>query len=445
MTPAAILMDPVASRLGVGENRTFLSGVVERDVWGGDDAPDPGGVRCETSLLGDAESEDTAGAVVSQVQSKPSLLYICAVIPAISGNGLAMRGGMVLEALSELYRVSLLVVPNSYGIEREVPEVLRAKCENVAIVPRNPIAEDRIEEASRVYRGHKFDIVHVFRLAALPFSRFYFNQVSGRARIHLDLDDIESKTYRRIAALHRNAGNAARALVEEGRAQQAALLETYAFRTFDRIYVCSEPDRRELLERCRAEIRVLKNAVRAPAIVRPAKVSQDFRFLFVGTFGYYPNEDAVYYFCRQVLPLIRDGARTSFQVHFVGANASRNLLELAAGDDVEIVGAVADVQPWYESSHAVIVPLRAGGGTRIKILEAFSYQRPVITTSIGVEGIDAEPNRHVLVADPAETFASACLQLMSDRPLAEYLVQNATSLLTQSYSIDALKKSAALL
>jgi len=378
--------------------------------------------------------------VVSEVRGGPSLLYVCPVIPSTTGNGLAMRSGMVLEALAEYYRVSLLAVPRYVTMERQVPEIFRKRCADVAIVPPYEDSQYRIQQAGRLYGTHSFDIVHVFRLAALPFARPYFIQSCGRAWLHLDLDDIESKTHRRIAALHRSAGNGGMADVEEARARRSLLLETAAFRMFDRVYVCSDLDRQELLGRCPAEIRVLRNAVRLPAMIRPSRSGEIFRFLFVGTLGYYPNEDAVRYFCSEILPLIRERAATPFRVDFVGAGASKELLDLTAAD-VHVVGPVADIQPWYESSHAVIVPLRAGGGTRIKILEAFSYQLPVVTTLIGIEGIDAEPNQHVLLAGGPEEFAASCLQLMSDPALAQCLVQNASCLLRESYSSEALKTS----
>ena len=325
-----------------------------------------------------------------------------------------------------------------------LPEFFRAMCENAAIVPPHPNPDRRIQEAGQIYQGYDFDIVHVFRLASLPFARPYFKQPHGRARIHLDLDDIESKTYRRFASLLRHAGDEEAVESAEGLAKRSFMLETYAFRTVDRMYVCSEQDRQELLGRCEIEIRVLRNAVRLPAVVYPPPVSPVFRFMFVGNLGYYPNEDAARYFCKQILPLIRESAQTEFRVDFVGARAPQSLFELSTAN-VHIVGAVEDVRPWYESCHAVIVPIRTGGGTRIKILEAFSYRRPVITTSIGVEGIDAEPNRHMLEADSPEAFALACLQVMQDPDRANALVQNANDLVRELYSSEALKVNVASL
>jgi glycosyltransferase involved in cell wall biosynthesis len=216
------------------------------------------------------------------------------------------------------------------------------------------------------------------------------------------------------------------------------MLEVIALRSFNRIYVCSEGDRRELGNRSRAEICVLRNAVRLPGAVRPSAARGVFRFLFVGTLGYYPNQDGVRFFCTEVLPFIRERAGSSFLVNVVGSGDSSGIADLAA-DEVHLVGPVADVRPWYEECDAVVVPLRAAGGTRVKILEAFGYLRPVVTTTMGVEGIEAVANEHVLVADAPEDFATACLKLMSDPTLAQALVANASVLVSRSYTIEALK------
>ena len=92
----------------------------------------------------------------------------------------------------------------------------------------------------------------------------------------------------------------------------------------------------------------------------------------------------------------------------------------------------------YERSDAVIIPLRAGGGTRIKALEAFSYQKPVISTSIGMEGIRAQNESHVLIGDTASQFAFQCLRLMKNHPLRKKLADNSFTLVRELYALDKL-------
>jgi glycosyltransferase involved in cell wall biosynthesis len=340
-----------------------------------------------------------------------------------------MRAGMVLEALCELYSVSLVVIPLLAMLEQQVPEFLQNRCESVLILAPGEGAPDT---------SQRFEIVHVFRLSAMARVHDYLRQMKGRALLHLDLDDIESKTNRRIAGLYRHAGDDTMAARFLAAAQRSSLMEAVAYRLFDRIYVCSEGDRRDLGERCRADVRVLRNAVRLPEGIRPASTSAVFRFLFVGTLHYYPNQDGIRFFCTEVLPIVREKARIPVVVTVVGFGDCSNLRDLAS-DEVRLVGSVADLHPWYEECDAVVVPIRAGGGTRIKILEAFSYSRPVVTTALGLEGIEAVADRDILVADSPDDFAAACLRLMSDPALAHALVANARALVSQSYTIEAIK------
>ena len=118
----------------------------------------------------------------------------------------------------------------------------------------------------------------------------------------------------------------------------------------------------------------------------------------------------------------------------MGHWATGELERFALEPGIHLVGPVDDVRSAYECAHAVVVPLRAGGGTRIKIIEAFGYRRPVITTSIGVEGIEAVADRDVKIADDAPSFAGAMLQLIDDASLRDRLADNAHALMQDRYT-----------
>lgn len=362
---------------------------------------------------------------------KPTLLYISPVVPSFTGNGVAMRAGTTLEALAHSYRVSLLTALLYPSLTKEMPASLRQLCEDVIEIPAAQIG------GSAAYEHQHFDIVHVFRMASLGTAEPYLKDERTQAR-HLDLDDIESKTRRRIAALQRQNGHMDMARETESAARKAEMLEVIAFRRFGRIYVCSEPDRQELRERCQAEVLVLPNVVR-PAPLPPREADGIWRLLFVGSLKYYPNEDAVIYFCTRILPRIRALAACKVEVVIAGPGASTLLREVAREAGVRLVGAMRDLTAVYQSADAVIVPIRAGGGTRIKILEAFAHGRPVISSSIGAEGIDARREEHLLIADTPEDFADCCLQLMTDRLLTQRLAAKALELLHRSYTPEILQ------
>ena len=162
--------------------------------------------------------------------------------------------------------------------------------------------------------------------------------------------------------------------------------------------------------------------------------SHPFTFLFVGSLGYYPNEDAVRFFCRRVLPLIRSEAPAPFLVRIAGTGMPPELAELERIEGVRMVGEVEDVRTQYADADAVIVPIRGGGGTRIKVLEAFAHHRPVVSTSQGIEGIEAAPEEHYLLGDTPEAFAVQCLRLMRERGLGASLSDRAFELVASHYT-----------
>jgi glycosyltransferase involved in cell wall biosynthesis len=382
-------------------------------------------------------------------KSKPDLLYLSPVVPGLGGNGLAMRAGTVLELLSAHYTVHLLIAPLYAAFDPRVPERLARLCRSSVIVPPVPLAP-RWSGWLRTWFGPKpvfattpFAVVHVFRLSMLPFAEPYLNRFRHRPSRHLDMDDIESVTRSRIAELYRSNGEFAAADYEEAKARRQEAVENEALQRFDRVYVCSEIDGQKLSGRTAAEVLVLPNAIRIPEGVRARPTGGLFSFLFIGTLGYYPNQDAVRYFCTEIVPRIRERASAPFLVNIVGFGDMRSLRPLVRIPEVRLIGAVPDVRPWMEETDAVVVPLRAGGGTRIKILEAFSFQRPVVSTSTGREGIAARDDEHLLIGDTPERFAEQCLRLMGDRALGARLAANARRLAESEYSMEALVRTMA--
>lgn len=397
--------------------------------------------------LGNAQSGNPASKILKPDGARPTLLYISPVVPLLTGNGLAMRAGTVLELLAEWYSVSLLVVKLYPPFDAAIPEAFRNISERTAIM--NPRERSRwstlpfinaLSPASR-YRRLRFDVVHVFRLASVPHAR-EFLEASNSPAAHLDLDDIESMTHTQVAQLCRKNGDDLLGRFAEWQSHRCHAAEEKAFHTFDRVYICSENDREKLKNRAGAQLRILPNIVRLP---NPPSAESGANLLFLGTLSYYPNDDAACYLCREIVPRLNTRSSTEFRVNIVGPGASDRLMKAATRDGVGSVvslrGSVADIEPWYRDALIVVVPVRAGGGTRIKILEAFSYLTPVVTTSAGIEGIDARHGEHVLIADTPDEFAHHCSRLMEDSALRRRLTANAWKLLNERYSIEALKRT----
>jgi polysaccharide biosynthesis protein PslH len=152
--------------------------------------------------------------------------------------------------------------------------------------------------------------------------------------------------------------------------------------------------------------------------------------LFVASYGYPPNVDAAHFFCTEILPIIRSRLpEVTFWV--VGRDAPA---DLGCYPGVKVMSDVPDVRPYLEQASVVVVPLRAGSGTRIKILEALAMGKAVVSTTLGAEGLEVEHGKHLLLADKPADFAQAVIDLVRDRPRRAALGQDGRVLVENRYS-----------
>jgi sugar transferase (PEP-CTERM/EpsH1 system associated) len=154
--------------------------------------------------------------------------------------------------------------------------------------------------------------------------------------------------------------------------------------------------------------------------------------VFTGLISYRPNTDAVLYFAREVLPLIV-AQRPNVRFTVVGMGPTDEIKSLA-GKNVVVTDAVPDVRPYLAAAGAVVVPLRMGSGTRLKVLEALAMAKPVVSTAVGCEGIDVADDEHLLVEDDPAAFVTAVLRLLDDAALAARLGQAGRELAEARYS-----------
>ncbi len=206
---------------------------------------------------------------------------------------------------------------------------------------------------------------------------------------------------------------------------------------FDRCTTVSEVDQQLLMKsNPRLHVDVIPNGVdieRYQLLPLPPEDATP-SLMFIGSLEYPPCMDAVLYFCREILPLIRQ-TLNRVELWIVGAGPPLEVLALN-GSDVHVTGRVEDVVPYYKRSTVCIVPLRAGGGTRLKILEAMALGRPVVSTTIGCEGLAVVDGEHLLIADTPEEFATQTLRLLHDRRLSQYICANGRRLVEARYGWD---------
>jgi sugar transferase (PEP-CTERM/EpsH1 system associated) len=168
----------------------------------------------------------------------------------------------------------------------------------------------------------------------------------------------------------------------------------------------------------RLPVAVVPNGVdadyfRRDAVTEPAPAATPY-VLFTGTLDFRPNIDAVTWFARHALPLVQ-AALPATRFVVVGRNAAPEVLACAQLPGVQIVGEVEDVRPWFHSAAAYVVPMRIGGGVRLKVLEAFAMEQAVVATTMGVEGIEGfTAGEHALLADQPAAFAAHVIALLRD-------------------------------
>ncbi len=253
-------------------------------------------------------------------------------------------------------------------------------------------------------------------------------------RALLDLDDDETQTRTRLAALHRRDGRAADAVHEEQEAAKYLTLEEYWLPRFDTVLTCSADHARRVATRLPGvATAVLPNSVALPP-PRPQAVAEGPpRLLLVGNLSYLPNVDAALWLAAAIFPRVRASAAGA-ELRIAGSSPVDAVRRLATLPGVEVIADPAELAPHYAWATTAVVPLRAGGGTRIKILEAFAAGVPVVSTPLGAEGIEAAAGCELLLGDSAEALAAACLRLHAAPSLARALAAAARQRVEETYS-----------
>jgi polysaccharide biosynthesis protein PslH len=258
-------------------------------------------------------------------------------------------------------------------------------------------------------------------------------RLPSRTRLVLDAHNVWSELIARRIPYQRSAFRRLYGRLEHARYRRA---EVVAWRSSARCLVTSS-----------REAAIVEAGAGVPAVIpngvdthwyRPAPVAPPAapRLLFIGLLRYGPNADAVAHMIRDIMPLIwRDRPDATLQV--VGEGASPALAAMAS-ERVAFAGRVADVRPLLDSASAIVVPLRIGSGTRLKILEAMAMARPIVTTPMGVDGIEAYDGEHLLIAPDPGAFAAAVLRVLGDAAYGAALGERARRLAETQYAWSAI-------
>lgn len=402
----------------------------------------------------DRAAVDPAGA--GQAAPAVRTLLVAAEYPWPVNSGSRLRLLGTLRALQQCGPVDLLSIVSDQrrDFEPPPPEIGLERIERVAIDDRPPSSwrwaaalarrsvpydlpvapRTVVGPALRRFATGAYDCTWFFRVRAWTLA-----QPFDGSRAVVDLDDLEDqKILARLASLP----PAPSAPVAARRAATSALSRENARRwraLHGRIaaacaatVVCSDLDRDRL---GLPGVAVVPNGYDAPD--RPLgrlAVGDPGTVLFQGTLRYGPNADGARFLARQVAPRLV-ARRPGTRIRLVG-RASPDVADLADTAGVSVVGPVPDIADELAAADVVAVPLRFGSGTRIKILEAFAHRIPVVSTTLGAEGLDVVDGVHLLVADDPDDFAAACAELLRDESRRAALADAAERLFLDRYRSD---------
>jgi glycosyltransferase involved in cell wall biosynthesis len=372
------------------------------------------------------------------------LLIVSSWFPFPPSNGSKLRAFHLLAHLAERHRVTLLSFAEP-GEEREAP-ALATMCEKVQIVPGNPFKAGRLRSwqlLSGMPRSYAKTYSPAMQLlvdaelpnhdAAIAMELGASLYLANRPGIPRLLDELEVSVIRdRYVDQRWGLARARRGLTwwKYSRFTQKLVGQ------FERTTVVSDVERARLGEiGCDlTRVRVVPNGVDRRNFTQSAGRERG-RLVYSGSVTYAPNLDAVRYFANEVLATVR-ATRPDSMLMVTGSTGDVDVSHLAKVAGVTFTGHLPDVKSLVASSEVCIVPLRSGGGTRLKILEAMALGTPVVSTSKGAEGLAVTHEENILIADSPEAFAAAVLRVLSQSDLRERLSRNARDLVERSYTWD---------
>jgi glycosyltransferase involved in cell wall biosynthesis len=253
----------------------------------------------------------------------------------------------------------------------------------------------------------------------------------------LDVDDLESAKARRdLAALSWHKPRKWLLALDHLKLRR---YESRTLRRFHQALVCSDPDRDALAPRMgKGEAVTYRNG--ADLDIATHSPNDDGRtLLFFGALDYGPNVDAALHLVQDIWPRIR-AALPGARLEIAGKSPCAEVRALDNGGDVRVSGYVSDKAALFASVTATVVPIRSGGGTRIKILEAMAMGKAVVSTTVGCEGIDVVNGENILIGDCAEDLAGACLRVLGDTALRSSLAEQGRALVRQKYGWPAIRR-----
>jgi polysaccharide biosynthesis protein PslH len=391
-------------------------------------------------------------------RSRPRMLFLCQTLPFPPDSGVHLRSYNVLRLLARVFDVtalcfyrrasrstdqsvelgihglSSLAKVEAYSIPQEFNRVRFAWDHLRSLASRRVYT--RYVYSSDEYKSrlvelldtNKFDVVH---MDSLDLSE-YLPYVAGIPTVCTH-HNVESRL------LHRTATAQTSFIARWYVGLQARLMENEERRWCPNVnlnVVVSQDDMRILREISPdARFTIVPSGVDTHHFTPGESTGSG--IIFVGGHSWFPNRDGMTYFCQEILPHLREQRRDP-QVTWVGHAPNEARREFSQRYRIEMLGFVDDIRPSVQQAACYIVPLRVGGGTRLKILDAWSMGKAIVSTSVGCEGLEAVDGENILIRDDPKEFASAVNDILVDAALRARLERGARSTAEKIYDWDSI-------
>lgn len=393
--------------------------------------------------------------------SRRRLLFVCQTLPYPPDGGVNIRSYHILRILAERFEVRALCFFRR--AERRTADAVRAGLEGLgrlAPVEAFPIPQEH--DRGRLLLDHARSL-----LRRRPYTLYAYESAAFRRRLRellaaerfdlVHLDSLDLAGYVRdlpraaaVACTHHNVESellARRARGERGWARRAYLafqarrvreLERSGCPRFALNVTVSDRD----AERLRAlapgaRFATVPNGVDT-AYFRPGPDADD-GIVFVGGTNWFPNRDALGFFATEVLPRLRR-RRPDVTTTWVGRSSPGEAERVRAEHGIELTGYVDDVRPYVHRAACYVVPIRVGGGTRLKILDAWAMGKAIVSTRVGCEGLAARDGENLLLADGPEEFAEAIARVLADPALRRRLGAGGRATAVERYGWDVIAR-----
>jgi glycosyltransferase involved in cell wall biosynthesis len=385
--------------------------------------------------------------------NRPKILFVTSHWPLALAYGAQQRVQNIGRLLSRFGDVSLVIVPTERGDE-EAERQTRREYEVLRVIRPLLVSPGRKSDQLSQRLRHEFDPTYMAtdpyavserdRTALLELIQqhdvvwVHTVRTANWFRIDrwphsvLDVDDLPSRSHRSEA---QSADSPLKRLLDLRRSWIWRRRERNLPERFDVLTVCSEDDRRYLGKL--DLIHVIPNGAHSLQ-ARPRICSEVPRIGLIGNCTFAPNENGAKWFIRDVWPMIKREIPRA-QLRLVGRGSEGHLTKL--GPDITGLGWLEDPGDEIASWSAMIVPIKVGAGTRVKVAEGFARRCPIVSTTIGAFGYDVENAREVLLADRAEDFASACILLLRNPELGEALSERAHKRFLERWTWDSFEST----